>query len=77
MMLTLSRCSLFALAALLVSSASSAQVNVAPLPEAACPIDDAAPAANSTPMCRYLEKCCAGGTDKAGQCCAAYLKRCG
>ncbi|MBI2388112.1 MAG: hypothetical protein HYV09_00730 [Deltaproteobacteria bacterium] len=48
-------------------------------PSPACPLDDgdATPLAKNNPMCTYLSKCCAGGTDKARQCCAAYLKRCG
>lgn len=40
---------------------------------AGCPLGDV----TMTPQCNYLSKCCAGGTENAQKCCAAYFKRCG
>jgi hypothetical protein len=64
------------------ASSQPGALPVAPVPASlvapdSCPYDDAStPLATASAMCKYLEKCCAGGTDNAQKCCSAYLARC-
>jgi hypothetical protein len=42
-------------------------------PTGACAVESR----GATPMCTYLQKCCAGNTENSKKCCEAALKHCG